>query len=140
MARMTLFSSPFLLGFDEIERLLERASKSAADGYPPYNIERMPAGTDGERLRIVVAVAGFARDELEVILEDNELVLRGKQKEGTEGQFLHRGIAARHFQRAFVLADGMEVKGASLENGLLSVELFRPEPQRLIRKIEIRGS
>jgi HSP20 family molecular chaperone IbpA len=135
-----IFSSPYLLGFDEIERLLERAAKSAGDGYPPYNIERLPpdSGT-GERLRIVLAVAGFSKDDLEVTIEDRQLIIRGKQNDQSRATFLHRGIAARQFQRTFVLAEGMDVIGASMENGLLAIELARPEPARHIRKIEIRG-
>ena len=139
MSRMTIFSSPYLLGFEDIERLLDRATKSAADGYPPYNIERYPnAEGSGERLRIVLAVAGFSRNDLEISLEDNQLLIRGKQSEQSRSTFLHRGIAARQFQRTFVLAEGMEVVGASMENGLLLIDLTRPEPRRLIRKIEIR--
>jgi HSP20 family molecular chaperone IbpA len=137
MSRMTIFSSPFLLGFDEIERLLERASKSAGDGYPPYNIERLPTGeAGGEKLRIVLAVAGFSPDDLEIRVEDNQLIIRGKQAD-QGSDYLHRGIAARQFQRTFVLAEGIEVVGASMENGLLAVELVRPQPQKLVRKIEI---
>jgi HSP20 family molecular chaperone IbpA len=138
---MTLFSSPYLLGFEEIERLLDRAAKSAGDGYPPYNIERSPhAEGSVEKLRIVLAVAGFSRNDLEISLEDNQLIIRGKQSEQSRSTFLHRGIAARHFQRTFVLAEGMEVVGASMENGLLLIDLARPQPRKLIRKIEIRGS
>lgn len=138
MSRVSTFSSPFLLGFDEIERLLDRLSKNAGDGYPPYNIERL-AREDGkgERLRITLAVAGFGRDELEVLLEENQLVIRGRQREDAERAYLHRGIAARQFQRTFVLADGMEVLGASLENGLLSIDLVRPEHRKVVREIEI---
>src|SRR6266852_2492978 len=120
MARIPSLSSPFLLGFDEIERALDRVAK-AADGYPPYNIERL-AGKDGrpERLCITLAVAGFARDELDVTIEESQLVIRGRQSDEGNRQYLHRGIAARQFQRTFVLADGMEVMGADLKNGLLS--------------------
>jgi HSP20 family molecular chaperone IbpA len=135
-----IFSSPYLLGFDEIERLLDRATKSAGDGYPPYNIERLPSGRGtGERLRIVLAVAGFSRDDLEVTMEDRQLIIRGKQNDQARATFLHRGIAARQFQRIFVLAEGMDVVGAAMENGLLAIELARPEPTRHVRKIEIRG-
>ena len=141
MTRLTLFSSPLMLGFDELERLLERASKSSGDGYPPYNIEKMTRGDGrGERIRIVLAVAGFARDELDVAIEDNQLIIRGKSRDDQSREFLHRGIAARQFQKAFVLADGMEVKGAALENGLLAIDLYRVEPERLIRRIEIKGA
>jgi HSP20 family molecular chaperone IbpA len=138
---MTLFSSPFLLGFEEIERLLDRASKSAGDGYPPYNIERLASdGSEAEILRIVLAVAGFSREELDISLEDNQLIIRGKQHDHDRSTYLHRGIAARQFQRTFVLAEGMEVTGAWMTNGLLSIELRRPEPQKLIRKIEIQDA
>jgi len=137
MPRVPSLSSPFLLGFDEIERALDRVTK-AADGYPPYNIVRM-AREDGrpERLRITLAVAGFARDELDVTIEESQLVIRGRQNEEQTRQYLHRGIAARQFQRTFVLADGMEVLGADLKNGLLSIDLVRPEPERVVRTIEI---
>jgi HSP20 family molecular chaperone IbpA len=137
MSKPTLHS-PFLLGFDEIERALDRATRSASDGYPPYNIERLPK-TDAapERLRITLAVAGFARDQLDVSLEENQLVIRGKQCDDRERVFLHRGIAARQFQRVFLLAEGMQVLGADLQNGLLSVDLARPEPERVVKKIDI---
>ena len=112
MSRVPSLSSPFLLGFDEIERVLDRVTK-AADGYPPYNIERLPRDEhDPERLRITLAVAGFTREQLDVSIEENQLVIRGKQMDDTVRQFLHRGIAARQFQRSFLLADGMEVQGA----------------------------
>ena len=141
MSRVSMFSSPYLLGFEELERLMERATKSAGDGYPPYNIERLPSSEGGgERLRITLAVAGFARDEIDVTVEDNQLVIRGKQMEDAERSYLHRGIAARQFQRSFVLADGMDVKAARLSNGLLSIELVRPEPEKLVRRIEIDGN
>ena len=141
MSRVSVFSSPLLLGFDEVERLLDRAAKTPGDGYPPYNIERLPplAGKS-DRLRITLAVAGFANEDLEVTLEENQLTIRGKQGESEDRAYLHRGIAARQFQRAFVLAEGMEVIGAELENGLLAIELERPEPQRVIRKIDIKGA
>jgi HSP20 family molecular chaperone IbpA len=135
MTRPTAFNSPFLLGFEHLERLLERTAKSAGDGYPPYNIEQ----SDPDRLRITLAVAGFSRDELSVTVEDKQLVIRGKQTESGDKTFLHRGIAARQFQRAFVLADGIEVTGAELENGLLSVELARPKLETVTRKIDIRN-
>ena len=131
-------NSPFLLGFDEIERALDRVTRSAADGYPPYNIERLPRNeTHPERLRIVLAVAGFTREQLDVSVEENQLVIRGRQADDRERHFLHRGIAARQFQRAFLLAEGMQVLGADLVNGLLSVDLVRPEPERIIKKIDI---
>ena len=120
--------------------MLDRASKTAGDGYPPYNIERLPrAEGEAERLRITLAVAGFARDELDVTVEENQLVIRGRQKEEDGKAYLHRGIAARQFQRAFVLADGMEVTAARLEHGLLELQLERPEPRRVIRRIQIGG-
>jgi HSP20 family molecular chaperone IbpA len=137
MSRAPSLSSPFLIGFDEIERALDRISK-AADGYPPYNIERLPkSGSNPERLRITLAVAGFKLDELEVTVDDNQLVIRGRQQEDRSRQYIYRGIAARQFQRTFVLADGMEVLGADLRNGLLSVDLVRPEPARMARTIRI---
>jgi HSP20 family molecular chaperone IbpA len=137
MSRVPSLSSPFLLGFDEIERALDRVAK-AADGYPPYNIERLPRDQNSpERLRITLAVAGFARDQLEVTVEEGQLVIRGKQQDDKSRQYLHRGIAARQFQRTFVLADGMDVLGADLKNGLLSIDLARPEPQRLVKTVSI---
>jgi len=138
MSRVPTFSSPFMLGFDEIERALDRVSKAASDGYPPYNIERLPrTDTTPEALRITLAVAGFTRDQLEILLEESQLVIRGRQLDDKSRQYLHRGIAARQFQRTFLLADGMEVLGAELANGLLAVDLVRPEPERIIRKIDI---
>ncbi|MFN3890098.1 MAG: Hsp20 family protein [Beijerinckiaceae bacterium] len=138
MSRVPSLNSPFLLGFDDIERALDRVSRSASDGYPPYNIERLPK-TDSapERLRITLAVAGFTQDQLEITLEERQLVIRGRQQDDKERIFLHRGIAARQFQRAFLLAEGMQVQGADLVNGLLSVDLARPEPERVIQKINI---
>jgi HSP20 family molecular chaperone IbpA len=137
MSRLSPFSSPLLLGFDEIERALDRVSKSASDGYPPYNIERLNGEGAPERLRITLAVAGFSRDQIEIVLEENHLVIKGRQVDDKERQYLHRGIAARQFQRTFLLVDGIEVKEAVLENGLLSIDLVRPEPQRVQRRIEI---
>lgn len=137
MSRMTPFSSPLLLGFDTMEKTLERLTKSG-DSYPPYNIERLRSGdSESSRLRITLAVAGFAESDLDVSIEENQLVVRGKQADDTEREFLHRGIAARQFQRCFVLADGMRVIAAELKNGLLSVDLDRPEPRKLVRKINI---
>ncbi len=137
-SRVSIFSSPYLLGFDEMERLLDRATKSAGDGYPPYNIERLQSEDGSEHLKITLAVAGFSDEELDVSVEENQLCIRGRQTDtGSEGQFLHRGIAARQFQRTFVLADGVEVTGANLENGLLSVELMRKVPEQIVRKIKI---
>jgi HSP20 family molecular chaperone IbpA len=138
MSRVPSLNSPFLLGFDDIERALDRVAKAASDGYPPYNIERIPRDENlPERLRITLAVAGFTREELEITLEENQLVIRGRQQDDKTRHYLHRGIAARQFQRAFLLADGMEVLGAGLANGLLAVDLARPEPERIIRKIDI---
>jgi HSP20 family molecular chaperone IbpA len=137
MSRVPSLSSPFLLGFDEIERALDRVTK-ASDGYPPYNIERLPRDQHNpERLRITLAVAGFTLDQLDVSVEENQLVIRGRQVEEKSRHYLHRGIAARQFQRTFVLADGMEVLGADLKNGLLSIDLVRPQPERLVRTISI---
>ena len=137
MSRMTPFSSPLMLGFEAMEKTLERVAKSG-DGYPPYNIERLGSGNGScERLRITLAVAGFAEDDLDVSVEENQLTIRGKQADDEPREFLHRGIAARQFQRTFLLADGMRVAGAELKNGLLAIELDRPEPERLVRKINI---
>ncbi len=138
MSRQSPFGHPFLLGFDEIEQALDRVAKGAGDGYPPYNIERLTRTEDEpERLRITLAVAGFTRDQLEITLEESQLVIRGRQSDDKTRQYLHRGIAARQFQRAFLLADGMEVLGADLTNGLLSIDLARPEPERVVRRIDI---
>ncbi|WP_232629769.1 Hsp20 family protein [Methylobacterium sp. Leaf118] len=138
MTRPSPFGHPFLLGFDEIEQALDRVAKAGSDGYPPYNIERIVRSErEPDRLRITLAVAGFTQDQLDVSLEENQLVVRGRQVDDKSRQFLHRGIAARQFQRAFLLADGMEVLGADLSNGLLSIDLVRPEPERTVRKIAI---
>jgi HSP20 family molecular chaperone IbpA len=139
MSRMSLLSSPFLLGFEEIERMIDRAGKGAGDSYPPYNIERISPADEGgiERLRITLAVAGFAESDLEITLEDSQLVIRGRQNDDKDREYLHRGIAARQFQRTFVLADGIEVRSADLKNGLLSLELMRREPEKHVRRIEI---
>ena len=140
MTRVSVFSSPYLLGFDDLERLLDRATKTSGDGYPPYNIERLPREEgEAERLRITLAVAGFNRDEIDVTVEENQLSIRGRQREDDSKSYLHRGIAARQFARTFVLADGMDVTGARLENGLLMINLERPEPRRMVRRIEIGG-
>lgn len=141
MSRFPGFSSPLLLGFDEIERVLDRVSKASGDGYPPYNIERLGGGDRRDVLRITLAVAGFTRDQLDVTLEDSQLVIRGRQVEDDRPrQFLHRGIAARQFQRVFVLAEGIEVAGAELKDGLLAIDLARPEPERVVRRIDIAGA
>ena len=134
MTRSTYFDSPFLLGFEPLERLLERTAKSAGDSYPPYNIEE----TEDGGLVITLAVAGFAKDEITVTVEDRQLVIRGRQNEAGGKTFLHRGIAARQFSRAFVLADGIEVTSATLENGLLRIFLARPDIQPDVRVIEIK--
>jgi HSP20 family molecular chaperone IbpA len=140
MSRISSFSSPFLLGFDEIERVLDRVAKGA-DGYTPYNIERIARGPSGpERLRITLAVAGFTRDQLDVTLEESQLIIRGRQQDDKTRQYLHRGIAARQFQRSFVLAEGMEVLSADLKNGLLAIDLVRPQPERVIKSISIKES
>ena len=139
MSRVPSLSSPFLLGFDEIERVLDRVAKGA-DGYPPYNIERIARDAQKpDRLRITLAVAGFTREQLEVTIEESQLVIRGRQQDEKPRQFLHRGIAARQFQRTFVLAEGIEVLGADLKNGLLSIDLARPEPERVIKTVAIRN-
>jgi HSP20 family molecular chaperone IbpA len=136
-------SSPLLLGFEDMERLIDRIGKGG-DGYPPYNIERIGAATgnglaaeQADRLRITLAIAGFQRDQLEIVLEDNQLTIRGRQEDDKTRDYIHRGIAARQFSRTFVLADGIEVKSADLSNGLLSVDLVRREPDRMVRRIEI---
>ncbi len=134
MARLSLFNSPLLLGFDQFEQAVERISKAAADGYPPYNIEQI--GDNG--LRITLAVAGFAVEELSVQLADSQLTVRGKQSDDKRRVFLHRGIAARQFQRSFILADGIEVVGAELDNGLLHLDLRRPRPETMVRSIAIK--
>ena len=138
MSRISVFSAPFLLGFDAFEERVDRLAKSA-DGYPPYNIERTiePDGT--ERFLVSIAVAGFGANELEVLAEDNQIVVRGKQKDEPGREFLHRGIAARQFQRSFLLADGMIVKDATLGHGMLVVALERPKTQKIARRIDIRS-
>ncbi len=134
MTRMPAFGSPLLLGFDHLERILDHVSKASAEGYPPYNIEQV--GDDA--LRITLAVAGFAIEDLSVSLEDNQMVIRGRKNEDeTDRVYLHRGIAARQFQRMFVLADGIEVTGAALDNGLLHIDLVRQVPEPEIRTVKI---
>ena len=138
MSRMSVFSSPFLLGFDELERVMDRTARNAGDGFPPYNIEKFPADNEGPlRIVITLALAGFSPDDLDITLEDKQLMITGKQDENSGNEYLHRGIAARQFQRTFVLADGMQVSSAVLENGLLSVELLQPQPERVLQRIEI---
>ena len=138
MSRTILFDSPFLLGFERTRSLIERASKAATEGYPPYNVEELGDG----RLRITLAVAGFAPDQLQVTVEDNQLVVAGKREPdggGGETAFLHRGIAARGFVRSFVLADGMQVEGAELEHGLLHVDLVQKQPEHSVKRIQIKS-
>lgn len=135
MSRMSVFNSPFLLGFDQFEDLLDSVAKNAGEGYPPYNIEHL----GDEIIRITLAVAGFTQDDVAISLEDNQLIIRGKQGEVPAGkEFLHRGIAARQFVRKFVLADGMEVTDAFMENGLLHIDLHRPILEPVIKTIPIR--
>ena len=136
MSRLTVFNSPLLLGFDHFERVLDRVTKAQADGYPPYNVEQ----TGEQSLRLTLAVAGFSLEDLSLAVEDNQLIVRGKQKDEGERVYLHRGIAARQFQRAFVLAEGIEVRTAWLDNGLLHIDLVRPQPESRVRKIEIKGA
>jgi HSP20 family molecular chaperone IbpA len=137
MTRYTAFNSPLMLGFDHLERLVDSVAKSSADGYPPYNIEQLGENS----IRITLAVAGFARRDLDVQLEDNQLLIRGRQPDEQEDRvFLHRGIAGRQFQRKFVLAEGLEVTAANMENGLLHIDLVRPQPITRTRTIDIQGS
>lgn len=137
MSRMTPFSSPLLLGFDAMEKTLERIAKGS-DGYPPYNIERVAADdSQAETLRITLAVAGFSQSDLDVTIQENQLIIRGRQVETEDREYLHRGIAARQFQRTFMLADGMRVLNADLKNGLLAIDLVRPEPERQAKRINI---
>lgn len=134
MTRLSVFNSPLLLGFDHFERVIDRVSKNQAEGYPPYNIEQV----GDTALRITLAVAGFAESDLSVTVEDNQLVIRGRrQAEDNDRIYLHRGIAARQFQRSFVLAEGIEITRAALENGLLHVDLERPLPEPKVRHIPI---
>ncbi len=135
MSSGRLFTSPMFLGFDHLEQMLERASKTASDGYPPYNIEQLSRTA----LRITLAVAGFVMDDLQITQEDNQLVIRGRQADDAQGRvFIHRGIAARQFHKAFVLAEGIEIAGAWLDNGLLHIDLHRPEPEVRIKHITIQ--
>lgn len=135
MTKLTLGSHPFLLGFEQLERLMERTAKSGTEAYPPFNIEQ----TSETSYRITLAVAGFREDDLTITVEDRQLIIRGRQSDEAEGRvFLHRGIAARQFQRSFVLADGVEVSGATMENGLLHVDLARAIPESVVQTIRIR--
>ncbi|MFA5592875.1 MAG: Hsp20 family protein [Micavibrio sp.] len=134
--RLSIFDSPLFLGFDQFEKTVDRMRKSASEGYPPYNIEQ--TGENG--LRITLAVAGFSMDDLDIEVEKNQLTVRGRQSDDGERLYLHRGIAARQFQRGFVLADGIEVSGAQLDNGLLHIDMTRLEPESTARKIPIGGS
>jgi HSP20 family molecular chaperone IbpA len=136
MTRMARFDSPFLLGFDQVERLLDRVARSGADGYPPYNVEEVET-ENGALIKISLAVAGFSTEDLSVSLEANQLIIRGRQADDDERTFLHRGIATRQFQRAFVLAEGIKVLGADLANGLLVISLEHKTPEETIRQIEI---
>jgi HSP20 family molecular chaperone IbpA len=136
MSRLSLFNSPLLLGFDHFERALDRVSKVSSDGYPPYNVEQVGA----DALRITLAVAGFTAGDLSITIEDNQLVVRGKQSDDAQRVYLHRGIAARQFQRSFVLAEGIDVRGAWLDNGLLHIDLVRPEVEGRVRTVAIRNA
>ena len=138
MSRVSVFSAPFLLGFDSFEERIDRLAKSA-DGYPPYNIERTLDADGTEKFLVSIAVAGFAQNELDVQVEDNQIVVRGKQKDDPAREYLHRGIAARQFQRAFILADGMIVKDATLGHGMLVVAIERPRTPKIARRIDIRS-
>ena len=138
MSRISVFSAPFLLGFDSFEERVDRLTKSA-EGYPPYNIERSVDAEGTERFLVSIAVAGFGTDELEVLAEDNQIVVRGKQREEPGREFLHRGIAARQFQRSFLLAEGMIVRDATLGHGLLVVKIERPKAAKIARRIDIRS-
>ena len=138
MSRISVFSAPFLLGFDSFEERVDRLAKSA-DGYPPYNIERTIDAQGTEQFLVSIAVAGFGTDELEVMAEDSQIVVRGKQRDEAGREFLHRGIAARQFQRSFLLADGMIVKDATLGHGMLVIAIERPQVAKTARRIEIRS-
>lgn len=139
MTRVSMFSAPFLLGFDAVEERIDRLAKSA-DGYPPYNIERRLEDDTAEIFMISIAVAGFSADDLDVLTEDNQLLVRGRQKDDEGRHYLHRGIAARQFQRQFLLADGMQIKDALLRNGMLTITVVRPKVQKVARRIEIRSA
>lgn len=135
MTKISFASHPFLLGFEQLDRLVERTAKSGNEGYPPYNIEQVSESA----YRISLAVAGFREEDLSITVEDSQLVIRGRQVDDSQGKvFLHRGIAARQFQRSFVLADGVEVSGANMENGLLHVDLTRTAPDAVVQTIKIK--
>ncbi|MBN06136.1 Hsp20 family protein [Ponticaulis sp.] len=136
MTRLSLFNSPLLLGFDQFERTLDRVTKTSPEGYPPYNIEQ----TSKDDLRITLAVAGFSEDNLSVHVEENQLIIQGRQDDDKEKVYLHRGIAARQFQRTFVLAEGIKVTSAEINNGLLNIDLTRPKPEVRVQKINIRSA
>lgn len=135
MARVSVFSSPLLLGFEQVERMLDQVAKSSNDGYPPYNIEQVGDNC----LRITLAVAGFTEDDLSVTVEDSQLVIRGRQEDDENRTYLHRGIARRQFQKAFVLAEGIEIGSADMDNGLLHVDLTRPQPSNVVKTIKINA-
>ncbi|HEY0919279.1 Hsp20 family protein [Devosia sp.] len=139
MSRVSMFSAPFLLGFDAFEERVDRLTK-AADGYPPYNIERTIDADGTETFLISIAVAGFGADDLEVTSEDNQLLVRGRQKDDGTREFLHRGIAARQFQRSFLLAEGVVVREATLRNGMLVIAVVRPKAEKVARRIDIRSA
>jgi len=136
MSRMSLFNSPLLLGFEHFERTIDRVNHTSSNGYPPYNIEK----TSNDALRITLAVAGFSRDDLSIVLEDRQLVIRGRQAKEDDRDYIYRGIAARQFHRTFVLADGIEVVNAEVNNGLLHVDVVRPQTASVTRKIEVRST
>lgn len=137
MTKMSLGSHPYLLGFEQLERLMERTAKSENNGYPPFNIEQ----TSANSYRITLAVAGFGEDDMSITVEERQLVIRGRQDDDEDARvFLHRGIAGRQFQRSFVLAEGVEVTGATMENGLLHVDLSRTEPEKVVQTITIKSS
>lgn len=135
MARVSVFNSPFLVGFDHFERALDRVTKAQGDGFPPYNIEKISA----DSLRVTLAVAGFAMDQLSVEVENNQMIIRGKQEDDTARVYLYRGIAARQFIRTFVLAEGISIDGAALDNGLLRIDLSRPVPETRVQTVEIKA-
>ena len=139
MSRLTLFSAPFVLGFDAFEERFDRLAKSA-DAYPPYNIEHVHDTDGAERYVISIAVAGFTPDDLEVLVEDNQLSVRGRNSDGADRQFLHRGIATRQFQRTFLLAEGMRVENATMRDGLLVVSVLRPDVKKAVKRIDIEVS